>query len=72
MDMPVVLQGPAEGTILLLLRNTDTFAEQASSDGSAFCGKVSVLPVGATNGRGFILHEKDPAGNEFPAGPSCF
>ncbi len=29
MDMPVVLQGPTEGAILLLLRNTDTFAEQA-------------------------------------------
>ncbi len=34
-----------EGTILLLLRNTDTFAEQVSSNGSAFSGKVSVLPA---------------------------
>ncbi len=44
-NMPVLLQESAGGTILLLLRNTDTFAEQALFNGSAFSGKVSVLPV---------------------------
>ncbi len=29
---------------LLWLRHTDTFAELALFGGSAFCGKVSVLP----------------------------
>ncbi len=43
-DMAALLQERAEGAIRLLLRNTDTFAEHVLSDGSAFCGKVSVPP----------------------------